>query len=340
VSEPTAGRPPAPPGGRRDRQPNAKSRTVLAERALVGGLPLHEATVAQSRAAQWEWVAHMGPQQPMAHIETRIIAAPTAEIPVRIYWPEGTHPGAMHEEPAPALVAFHGGCWIVGNIDVSDRPHRALAHATGCVVVAVNYQKAPEHPFPVPLQDCYAGFRWTLEHADELGIDPQRVGVVGDSAGGNLAAAVSLTARDLGEVLPAVQVLIYPALDAGMATESASENAEGFGLSTADMVWAYEQYVPDPAQRANPLVSPLQAPSLRGLPPAVVVTAEFDVLRDEGLRYADRLETDGVAVVRHHFATAIHGFLWMGASVDEGPQLLDHLARDLPTLWPTGSPGA
>jgi acetyl esterase len=106
------------------------------------------------------------------------------------------------------------------------------------------------------------------------------------------------------------------------------------------MVWAYEQYVPDPAQRANPLVSPLQAPSLRGLPPAVVVTAEFDVLRDEGRRYADRLETDGVPVVRHHFATAIHGFLWMGASVDEGPQLLDHLARDLPTLWPTGSPGA
>jgi len=321
------------------RQPNLKSRTVLAERALVGGLPLHEATVAQSRAAQWEWVSYMGPQQPMAHIETRIVAAPTAEIPVRIYWPEGTHPGAMLEEPAPALVAFHGGCWIVGNIDVSDRPHRALADATGCVVVAVNYQKAPEHPFPVPLQDCYAGFRWTLEHADELGIAPDRVGVIGDSAGGNLAAAVSLTARDLGETLPAVQILIYPALDARMATESARQNADGYGLSTADMVWAYEQYVPDPARRGDPLVSPLQAPSLRGLPPAVVVTAEFDVLRDEGLRYADRLEADGVPVVRRHFATAIHGFLWMGASVDEGAQLLDHLSRDLPALWPTRSPG-
>jgi acetyl esterase len=139
---------------------------------------MREAPIAQSRAAQWEWITYMGELEPLVRCETRFIPSLTAEIPVRIYTPAGQGPFAT-------LVAFHGGCWIVGNIDVADRPHRALANATGCVVVAVNYQKAPEHPFPVPLDDCWAAFAWTVEHAGQLGLDPARVGVVGDSAGGN-----------------------------------------------------------------------------------------------------------------------------------------------------------
>jgi acetyl esterase len=308
------------------RRPNAQALAVLAERARAGGRPMREASVAQSRAAQWEWLPYMGEPEPVACCVTRFIPSTTAEIPIRVYRPDGA--GLL-----PALVAFHGGCWMVGNIDVSDRPHRALANATGCVVVAVNYQKAPEHPFPIPLEDCFAGWRWTLDHAEELGVDPTRIGVVGDSAGGNLAAAVSLKARDGGGPQPAVQVLIYPALDWEVDTPGAAENADGYGLTTADMRWTWEQYVPDRALRSDRLVSPLRAPSVSGLPPAIVVTAEFDILRDEGRRYADRLEAAGVPVARFHYGGTIHGFLWMGAAVDECGQMLRDIAFALHATW-------
>jgi acetyl esterase len=309
--------------------PNAQARAVLSERAAAGGRPMHEATVSESRAAQWEWVPYMGDPQPVA-VEHRFIPGPTAELPVRVY-----HPGG--EGPLPALVAFHGGCWIVGNIDVADGPFRALASTTGCVVVSVNYQKAPEHPFPVPLDDCYAAFVWTVVHADELGIDPTRVGVFGDSAGGNLAAAVSLKAQRAEGPRPAVQVLVYPAVDASLETPSAKDFAEGYGLTTADMAWSWRQYAPDPAVRDDPLVAPFRAASLAGQPPAVVVTAGFDVLRDEGLAYAHRLEADGVLVNRLHYPGTIHGFLWMGGVVDECRQMLTDVADRLRTQWENDS---
>jgi acetyl esterase len=313
-----------------DAVPNAQARAVLRQRAEAGARPMHDAPVAESRASQWEWVPYMGAPEPVA-VEHRFIPGPTAELPVRVYRPEG-------EGPLPALVAFHGGCWIVGNIDVADRPFRALANATGCVVVSVNYQKAPEHPFPVPLDDCYSAFVWTVEHADGLGVDPGRVGVVGDSAGGNLAAAVCLKAQVAEGPRPAVQVLIYPAVDCSLDTPSAKEFAEGYGLTTADMAWSWRQYAPDPAVRDNPLVTPLRASSLEGLPRAVLVTAGFDVLRDEGLAYAERLQADGVAVTSHHYPGTIHGFMWMGAAVDEHRQMLGDLADTLRgILWPTGT---
>jgi acetyl esterase len=238
------------------------------------------------------------------------------------------------------LVAFHGGCWIVGNIDLADRPHRNLANALGCVVVAVNYQKAPEHPFPVPLEDCYAGFLWAIEHAQELQVDRTRVGVAGDSAGGNLAACVSLLARERGGSQPSVQVLIYPAVDAEMDTESARAFSEGYGLSTRDMIWSWQEYVQDRALLANPMVSPLRAPSLEGLPHAVVVTAGFDVLRDEGMAYGDRLEADGVPVARLDYPEALHGFLWMRAAVDEQAQMLADVRHSLESWgWIGPRPG-
>lgn len=283
---------------------------------------MREAPVADSRAAQYEWLPYMGVAEPVAAVENRFIPGPTSELPVRVYRPEG-------EGSLPALVAFHGGCWIVGNIDLADRPFRALANATGCVVVSVNYQKAPEHPFPVPLDDCYAGFTWTVAHAAKLGVDPTRIGVVGDSAGGNLAASVCLKAREGGDLAPKVQVLIYPAVDSALETPSARDCADGYGLTTLDMAWSWQQYVPDPAMREDPLVSPLRARSLTGLPPAVVVTAGFDVLRDEGLAYAERLQADGVPVVAHHYPGTIHGFLWMDAAVDECGQMLREVADSL-----------
>lgn len=306
-------------------RPNAQAQAVLDQRARAGGQPMHEASVAVSRAAQWEWLPYMGEPEPVARCETRFIAAPTAEIPVRIYTPEGAG-------PFPALVVFHGGCWIVGNIDLADRPHRALANATGCVVVAVNYQKSPEHRFPVPLDDCFAGFTWTVEHAAELNVDSALIGVAGDSAGGNLAAAVCLRARAAGGPQPALQLLVYPAVDCELETLSAHRYAEGYGLSRADMLWSWEQYLPYPADRSNPLACPLRAEDLTGLPPAVVVTAEFDVLRDEGLQYAGRLAAAGVPVRRRHYGGTIHGFLWMAAAVDECRRMLADIAHDIADL--------
>jgi acetyl esterase len=309
-----------------DNGPHSQAHAVLAERARAGGRPMHKATVQESRAAQWDWLSYMSEPAPMAEVRTRFVPAPTAEIPITVYTPHGVG-------PFPALVMFHGGCWIVGNIDLADSPHRALARATGCVVVAVNYQKAPEHAFPVPLDDCYAAYTWTVEQAGELGVDAARVGVCGDSAGGNLAAAVSLRARDVGGPLPAVQVLIYPALDPDLDTPSAISNAEGFGLTTEDMRWSWHQYLQRHEDWHNAWACPARSPSLAGLPPAVVVTAEFDVLRDEGRAYADRLRTDGVAVVHRDYAGSVHGFLWMGGRLDDCRTMLEDVAGDLRQMW-------
>jgi len=309
-----------------------QAQAVLTERAAASGRPMRKAPVAESRAAQWEWVPYMGEPASVAHVDNRFIPTPTAEIPVRIYTPHG-------EGPFPALVMYHGGCWIVGNIDVADGPHRTIAATTGCVVIAVNYQKAPEHPFPVPLDDCYAGYRWALTHADELGVDPSRIGVAGDSAGGNLAAAVCLMARQRGEPQPAVQVLIYPAVDPDLDTESAKEFAEGYGLTTEDMRWTWHQYVPDEAALYSAVAAPLHASSLHGLAPAVVVTAEFDILRDEGQAYAERLAADGNASIQLRYDGAIHGFLWMAGAVDVCVQMLTDVRTALDDIWARGQPG-
>lgn len=313
-----------PVSTRSDSAPNAQAQAVLDRREKAGGRPMHEATVAESRAAQYEWVPYMGPAVDV-DVDHRYIPGPSAELAIRIYRPDV-------EGPAPALVAFHGGCWIVGNIDLADRPFRALAAATGSVVVAVNYQKAPEHPFPVPLDDCFAAWSWTVEHAGELGVDPTRIGVIGDSAGGNLAAAVCLKARAEGVPGPCAQVLIYPALDWTMDTPSARELAEGYGLSTADMSWSYEQYVPDAQIRDHELVSPLRTPTTAGLPPAVVITAGFDVLRDEAFAYVDRLRAEDVPVRHLHYPGTVHGFLWMAAAVDECNQMLADVKAALDEL--------
>ena len=302
-----------------------QERAVLAERASTGGRPMRESPVALSRAVQWEWLPYMGKPGDVARVEDHFIPSRTAEIPVRIYTPHG-------QGPFPTLVMFHGGCWIVGNIDLADRPHRALAATTGCLVVAVNYQKAPEHPYPIPLDDCYAGFAWTLSHADELDADPSRIGVAGDSAGGNLAAAVCLRARELGDIQPALQVLIYPVLDSELESASARDFAEGYGLTTEDMRWSWRQYAADNAQ-SDPLISPAHATSLNGLSPAIVVTAEFDILRDEGMSYAERLASAGVPTVALHYAGAIHGFFWMGGAVDVCTQMLREVGGHLRELW-------
>lgn len=246
-----------------------------------------------------------GPVEEVTKSEDRTIPGVDGhEIPVRIYWPNGWNGG-----PAPGLVVFHGGGWVMGTLDLYDSLARSLSNAASCVVVSVDYRMAPEHRFPAAAEDCHSAAVWVNRHAAELGVDPQRVVVGGDSAGGNLAAVVSLMARDRGTVSLAGQVLVYPIADCDFETASYRDNAEGYFLTRASMMWFWDQYVPDPPDRNHPYASPLRAESLAGLPPAWVMTAGFDPLRDEGEALAARLEADGVPVHLEKFDGQIHGFL-------------------------------
>jgi acetyl esterase len=232
------------------------------------------------------------------------IPGPVGGIPVRVYRPDG-------DGPHPVVVFFHGGGWVVGNLDTHDQGCRALCDAGDCVVVSVDYRLAPEHPFPVPVEDCYAATEWVTANSHVVDADLDRLVVAGDSAGGNLAAAVSLLARERDGPEIAHQYLVYPVTNHAFDTASYAENAEGYFLTRASMEWYWDHYLPTDVDGLNPVASPLRARDLSGLPPASVVTCGFDPLRDEGIEYAERLADAGVAVDHHHHEAMIHGFFTM-----------------------------
>jgi acetyl esterase len=305
-------------------------QALLDEMREAGARPFEELTVAEARAAAWSFAALQGEPEEVAAVEHTFIPGPTAELPVRIYTPQDA------EGPYPGLVYFHGSGWVVLNIAVCDTTMRALANNTGCKVVAVNYQKAPEHPFPIPFEDCWAATNWVVDHADELGLDASRIGVIGDSAGGNLAAAVALRARDEGAPRLAYQALIYPAVEHGWDTESAHENAEGYLLQRESMHWFWDHYVPDKARASEPYVSPLLAADHSGLPPAFIATAEFDPLRDDGRAYHAKLHDAGVPSTYVEYEGMIHGFYWMQGIADGARRLHEDLAEAIrEALQPT-----
>ena len=258
-----------------------------------------------------------GKPDPVGAVEDRITPG---SIPLRVYRPLGPSLplGSPPGPPSPCLVYFHGGGWVLGDIETVDNLCRRLANASGCVVVSVDYRLAPETRFPGPLDDCFEAVAFVREESESFRIDPRKVAVGGDSAGGNLAAAVALKARDLGGPAIAFQLLLYPITDFKFDTPSYLENAEGYGLSRDMMTWYWDQYLGRSEDGASPLASPLRAVDLAGLPPALVVTAGFDVLRDEGIAYANRLAEAGVAVDRKHYPGMIHGFLQMADSFDQG----------------------
>ena len=292
---------------------------LLAEMRAAGVRPFEELTVPEAREAAWGYLALAGEPQEVASVADRFIPGPTADIPIRVYTPEG-------DGPRGGIVFFHGSGWVIANIDICDAAVRSLANSTGCVVVSVNYQKAPEHPWPEPFDDCWAATCWVAANAVELGFDPSRLAVAGDSAGGNLAAAVCLKARDARGPRIVFQVLVYPALDRNWDTPSALENAEGYGLQRETMRWFWNHYVPNPADADNPLVAPLRAPDLSGLPPAFIATAEFDPLRDDGEMYGQRLAEAGVPVFVKRYDGMIHGFYWMLGALDAAQRLHDDIA--------------
>ncbi|MCW3005630.1 MAG: lipase/esterase [Solirubrobacterales bacterium] len=270
-------------------------------RLLRGREEAHELPISVLRAGhELENAELCGPGEPVAGVRDVLVATPTGDVPVRIYLPRG---------PAPhlSLAYFHGGGWAIGSIDSFDAVCRALANASGALVASVDYRLAPEHRFPAALDDCLAVTRWLSEHAQELGAATRAVAVGGDSAGGGLAAVVARRLRDDPEVDLRWQLLIYPTCDALQASESNTLFAQGFGLTKAAMRRYWDLYL-DGVDGMDPDASPLYAQDLEGLAPALILTAGYDVLRDEGEAYGRSLERAGVPVVRLRYETAIHGF--------------------------------
>jgi acetyl esterase len=272
--------------------------------------PAHTLPVAEARSGALARSAVI-PRQPVASVEDRVIGAIRGGLGVRIYRPDD---GANR----PVVVFLHGGGFVLCSLDTHDALCRRLCLGAGAVVVSVDYALAPEHRFPAGLEDCLAALRWTAEHAVEIGGDPARIAVAGDSAGGNLAAVAALRlrdgTRDGGGPHLAAQLLIYPVTDCpDLRRGSYIERGSGFGLTTDAMHWFFGHYL-DAASRADdPAVAPIRAPSLAGLPPTYLITAEFDPLRDEGIAFARRLADEGVDVTHAHRADANHGFLlWAG----------------------------
>jgi acetyl esterase len=259
------------------------------------------------------------------------LAIPTAHgaVGARTYQPDG--PG-----PWPVIVFLHGGGWAFGSIGTHDSTAREVCHRAGALVLSVDYRLSPEHPFPAGLDDCVAAYRWTLEHAAELGGDPSRMALLGDSAGGNLAAATALRLRDEGVPQPLLQVLVYPVTDAGCATPSMEANAEGYFLTRSAMGWLWSLYLADPAHADDGYAAPLRAADVSGLAPALVVTAEYDPLRDEGEAYGRRLEEAGVPVTVSRYDGAIHGFFSMLDITPLAKQAHDEVAGALRAAFASG----
>lgn len=279
--------------------------------------PTEEMTVEEARAAFLKIKALAGPPRPVAKVEDSVWPG---GIPVRIYTPEGAR---------GALVYYHGGGWVIGGLETCDIPCRALAHAANCVVVSVDYRLAPEHKFPIPLQDCLAAAEHAWKIRESLAGPGAKLALGGDSAGGNLAAAVAALVRDQGTAAPSFQLLIYPVTNYDFSTPSYHDNAEGYVLTTAAMKYYWAHYLPNPEAGADPRASILRNPRLNDLPEALVITAEYDPLRDEGEAYARKLQAAGVQVDLRRFEGLVHGFFQMAGVLDRGARAADEVGAVL-----------
>lgn len=281
-------------------------QAVREQRLREGARPLYELTVAQAREADLAAIkADRGEQVPVGEVRELTVTGAEGPLDARLYRPAGA------VDPLPVVLYFYGGGWTLGNLETCDGICRRLCAEAGVLVVSVAYRLAPEHPFPAAPYDCYSALRWLADHAGELGGDPGRLAVAGDSAGGNLAAAVTLLARDHGGPDLACQVLVYPNVDYDADTRSLRENADPCFFNRRSVAWYWQHYLTSPADGASPLASPLRAPDHSGLPPALVITAEFDPLRDEAEQYARRLREAGVPVESTRYEGVTHGFFTM-----------------------------
>ena len=272
---------------------------MLKQMAEAGAPPMTEMPPADARV-MYRAMNEANTRAPM-HEVTDLTAN---NVPVRIYRPSP-------DDNLPCLVYFHGGGWVIGDLETHDNICRNLAGEANCVVVATDYRLAPEHPFPAPLDDCYTVTEWVASNAGQLGIDASRIALGGDSAGGNLTACVSLKARREGGPSIVHQLMVYPVTDAALDTASYETNGEGYMLTKDSMIWFFDHYLGDSADRQHPYISPLREDDLAGLPPATIITAEFDPLRDEGEAYGEKLRAAGVDTLVKRFDGMIHGFFAM-----------------------------
>lgn len=289
--------------------------------------PRSSLTIAETREkyVRNRWMS--GEPKQLPRIEDTTVPGPAGEVPVRIY-------ASATDKSLPSLVYFHGGRFISGSLETHDPVCRDLAARSDCMIIAVDYRRAPESQFPAALDDAYAVTEWVAASGAHLGVDPSRVGVGGDSAGGNLAAGVALLARDRRGPNLHCQMLIYPMLDATCSTASHQTMASGYGPGTEDMLRGYREYIPEGVDWKDPLVSPLFAPDLTRLPPTFVLTSEFDSLRDEAEQYASRMASAGVSVITSRYDGTIHGFFQMAGEVRSGDQAIDEAAAFLrQQLW-------
>ncbi len=305
---------------------DAQAQDFLSRLAAANLPSFQEQTVAQLRA-QMDMSTHfLGELPRVARVEDRKIPGPGGTLRVRIIRPQAAGNG-----PFPVVVYFHGGGWVLGNIESHEGICRSLANAGGVTVVTVDYRLAPEHRFPAAAEDAHAATLWAAEHAAEFGGDPRRIAVAGDSAGANLAAVTCLMARERGGPRVDFQVLLYPITDYDINNKSYIDHGNGYFLTRSEMAWYWEHYVQKAEDRHHPLASPLRAADLGRLPPALVITAEFDVLRDEGEAYARRLQAAGVAARLRRYDGMIHGFIRRYPFFDQGRAAIEEIGRELRT---------
>ena len=303
---------------------NYKVAVILKFMDLTQGDDGSRVSVAESRRQLVEKVKKYGSAPvPVYRVADQTIPGPAGDIAVRIYTPAG-------KTPRPVVLFYHGGGWVQGDFSTHDNLCRYLANASGAMVAAVAYRLAPEHPFPAAVEDAYATLVWMAKNAGTLGGDPERIAVMGDSAGGNISAVLTLMARDRRGPKIARQVLVYPATDLSrLDTASYAYFGTGFMLTKEKIQWFRSLYLPDKKNWTHPYVSPLLADDHGRLPPATIITAEMDPLRDEGRLYADKLKKAGVSTNYHCYEGMIHGFVSADKVLSQAREALDEIALDL-----------
>jgi acetyl esterase len=297
-------------------------KKIITEAETLGLPAYQDLSPAEARKQMRDLAPPVEPLLTVSRVENRSIPGSGGEIPIRLYYPAG-------DPPFATLVYFHGGGWVIGNLDTHHAFCHALAKKGGCLVVSVDYRLAPEHPYPAAVEDAYTATKWVAENAAVIQADPDRFSVCGDSAGGHLATVVSMMARDRKGPGIDLQILIYPITDCNFNTPSYMENKEGYMLTRELMKWFWKLFLEDESDADDPYASPLRAENLSDLPPALIITAEYDPLRDEGEAYGKRLQDAGVNVTLSRYPGMIHAFIRMTARLDKANDALDEIAGTL-----------
>lgn len=310
--------------------PDTQMQSVLTELKSLGGKPIEKLTPAEARKqptpadAVMKLLKKQGKStapEAVAKVENRTILGPAGQIPIRIYTPAGTG-------PFPVLVYYHGGGWVIANIDTYDSSARALANAANCIVVSSHYRQGPEHKFPAAHEDAFAAAQWVMNNATSFNGNPNKIAIGGESAGGNMATAVTMMLRDKKGKMPVHQMLIYPVTNDNMNTQSYIDNANAKPLNKPMVAWFANNYFKK-ADHANPYAFPLKAKNLKGLPPATIILAQIDPLMTEGKQYADKLKAAGIPVNYKLYNGVAHEFFGMGAVVDKAKDAVKVAATDL-----------